>query len=308
MKNYLVSVIMPCYNEKKEHFIEAIESILKQTYKNLELMIILDNPENDLLKEIALEFTDFDDRVKFYINDKNLGLVGTLNRGVSLASGDIIVRLDSDDIAKSNRIEEQIKYIDKYDIVSSNFAFISNFGVVIRHRKFPSDCNEIEIYLKTRADCMYHTTWMLKKSIYYKLGLYRNIGPFEDYDFLLRALSRKLKLYNHKMELNYVRINPIGISYNNKVLQHLGSEYLRENYYRINSIEENDIKNYINSELGKKRANEYIKFYKITTKVYSSKNLFIYYFRLILYGPYLAVTNYYGRKKVWVRIKSYLNK
>lgn len=298
MNKYLVSFIMPCYNEKKEYFRAAVESVLNQTYRNIELIIILDKPDNEILKKEAERFLTLDRRVRFYINEKNLGLVGTLNYGIKLVKGQIIARFDSDDIAHPDRIEKQIKYIDKYDIVSTNFAFISSNGEIIRHRVFPSSENEVKDYLLNNADCMYHTTWLIKKKVYEALSCYRNIGPFEDYDLLLRALQEGFKLINISEELNYVRVNPIGISYSNKVLQHLGSEYIRNNFFRINTITKSDISDYINSDIGKLHSEEYTKFYKLTSKIYSSKNIVEYYFRLIMYGPYMAIFNYYGRRKI----------
>lgn len=302
MGNRLVSVIMPCYNEKKEYFIEAVQSILNQSYKNIELIIILDKPDNDILMNEAENFVRKDKRVRFYINEKNLGLVGTLNYGIGLVKGDIIARFDSDDVAHLKRIEKQIKHIDEYDIVSTNFALISSKGKIIRHRVFPSTLEEVRNHLLKNADCMYHTTWMIKKEVYKTLNCYRNIGPFEDYDLLLRALKAGFKLINIKEELNYVRVNPIGISYTNKVLQHLGSEYLRENYHNIDKIDAEAINNYLKSPVGKKHTEEYIDFYRLTSKIYSSKNRLEYFFRLLIYGSYLAVFNYYGRRKINLKI------
>lgn len=299
----LISVIMPCFNEKKEFFEEAVDSILNQTYKNLELIIVLDNPHNEILKHVALEYSNQDNRVRFYVNDKNLGLVNNLNHAITLAKGDIIGRLDADDIASKNRFEEQIKYIEEYDIVSSNFAFISEEGSIIRHRVFPSEFIDVENYLLKNADCMYHTTWLIKKEVYYKLNFYRNIGPFEDYDLLLRALKQGFKLFNTKDELNFVRINPDGISITNKVLQHLGSEYIREHADEIDSITKDNIKSYLSSEIGKKHIDEYKRFCKITSKFYSSKSTVEFYLKLVLYGWYLALFNYYGRKKIINRFK-----
>lgn len=301
--NKLISVIMPCFNEKKEFFEKAVDSVLNQTYKNLELIIVLDNPHNEILKHVALEYSQQDSRIRFYVNNKNLGLVNNLNYAITLAKGDIIGRLDADDVASKNRFEEQIKYIEEYDIISSNFAFINEAGNLIRHRVFPSEFIDVKRYLLYNADCMYHTTWLIKKEVYYKLNFYRDIGPFEDYDLLLRALKHGFKLYNNKEELNYVRINPIGISITNKVLQHLGSEYIRENANVIDSINKDDIESYLSSEIGKKHTDEYKRFCKITAKFYSSKNTVEFYLKLVLCGWYIALFNYYGRKKIINRFK-----
>lgn len=251
----------------------------------------------------ARKYATLDKRIKFYVNNSNLGLVGTLNYGIKLANGSIIARFDSDDIAHEQRIEEQLKYINEYDVISTNFAFISSQGNIIRHRVFPSSEKDVKKYLLKNADCMYHTTWLIKKVVYEKLGFYRNIGPFEDYDFLLRALKQGFRLINLERELNYVRINPIGISYTNKVLQHLGSEYLRNNFNKINDIKKIDIENYLNSATGKEHSKEYMKFCKITSNIYSSKNIVEFYIKLLLLGPYLVFFNYYGRRKIVLKLE-----
>ncbi|MGL4742033.1 MAG: glycosyltransferase, partial [Sarcina sp.] len=89
-----VSVIMGVYNEKISWVKETINSILEQTYKNIELIVILDNPEN---QELKIFLDSYKDKIKFEVNDKNLGLVKTLNRAIDLANGEYIARIDADD-------------------------------------------------------------------------------------------------------------------------------------------------------------------------------------------------------------------
>lgn len=296
MKERLVSVIMPCYREPIHFFQQAVDSILKQTYRNIELILILDNPDNQELKEKGMQYANEDARVRFFVNRQNLKLTATLNKGLKLAKGDIIARLDADDIALPSRIEKQMKFIDKYDLISTNFAFINSKGNIVRHRLFPSEDASIKKYLTNIADCMYHTTWLGKKSTFISLNGYREIGPFEDYDFLLRAVKKNLKFYNLNEELVYVHLNLEGISYNNRLTQHLGSEYIRTHANQINDIRKEDIEAYLMSPIGKKHSEEYIKFCSIKDKIYSAENSCEYIKRVFFYGPYLSIFNYYGRK------------
>lgn len=308
MEKPLVTVIMPCFNEPKEYLRHAADSILRQTYTNIEFLIILDNPTNNELMIEGGVIARSDSRVSFVVNPENLKLSKSLNRGLSLAKGEIIARLDADDIALPSRIETQMKYVNEYDLISTNFAFINEEGNTIRHRSFPSESDEVKDFLTQNADCMYHTTWLGKKSLFVELGGYREIGPFEDYDFLLRAVLKGKKLYNCKEELNLYRVNPHGISYQNKILQHLGSEYIREHYATIDSITKSEIEAYILSPLGLKHAEQYKKFCDVTSKFYSSSSISRYYAQLLLYGPYLALCNYYGRKKLLLRMKRFFQK
>ena len=83
-KQPLVSVIMSVYNEKEKWLIEAIESILKQSYKNLEFIIILDNPDNKKLDNIIKFYCKKDARIRYFKNEKNMGLVKSLNKALTL--------------------------------------------------------------------------------------------------------------------------------------------------------------------------------------------------------------------------------
>ena len=108
MKNEaLVSVIIPCYNA--EIYIEAaLMSILQQSYHHLEVIVINDG-STDKSAEILLQFAQQDLRVRYIENEKNLGLIATLNKGIQLAQGKYIARMDADDIALPDRIEKQVE-------------------------------------------------------------------------------------------------------------------------------------------------------------------------------------------------------
>lgn len=109
----LISVILPVYNGEN-YLDKAIESILKQTYTNFELIIIndgsFDNTEN-----IILSYND--KRIRYIKNEKNLKLIKTLNKGISLAKGLYISRMDADDIAIENLFQKQIETFTKDDTV-----------------------------------------------------------------------------------------------------------------------------------------------------------------------------------------------
>ena len=87
MKEIDVSVILSAYNEEERWFREAVESIINQSYENFELILILDNPNNTLLEGIINEYVNKDNRIIYIKNEKNLGLVKSLNKGLEYASG-----------------------------------------------------------------------------------------------------------------------------------------------------------------------------------------------------------------------------
>lgn len=108
-----ISVIMPVYNGEK-YLREAIDSVLAQTYTNFELLIINDG-STDKSKEIILSYHD--PRIRYIENEKNLKLIATLNRGVALSQGDLIARMDADDVCLPNRFEKQVAFLNKHSDV-----------------------------------------------------------------------------------------------------------------------------------------------------------------------------------------------
>ena len=123
MKNYLVSVMLPVFNDEK-NILRSIESILNQTYKNLELLV-LDDGSTDNTYEILKSVKD--NRVFLFKNKKNIGLTKSLNILISKSNGNWIARQDSDDESVLNRIDKQVKFIEKYKLdACTSRAYIKN--------------------------------------------------------------------------------------------------------------------------------------------------------------------------------------
>ncbi len=102
---------MSTYNETVEELKKAIDSILTQTFKNFEFIIILDNPQNYEHKKVINEYLSKDKRIIFLINESNIGLAASLNEGIENAKGDYIARMDADDISMPNRLEKEYNYL-----------------------------------------------------------------------------------------------------------------------------------------------------------------------------------------------------
>lgn len=107
----LVSVIMPAYNAGK-YIGEAIESIIEQTYRQIELIIVEDCSTDDTLKQIE-KYKD--ERITVVPNCENRGVSCSTNRGMALAKGKYIALLDDDDVAALNRIEKQVAYLEQHE-------------------------------------------------------------------------------------------------------------------------------------------------------------------------------------------------
>ena len=111
MGEQLVSVIMTNYNTREEYLRCAIESILNQTYRNFEF-IIIDDGSNDGSPNIIKEYQTGDGRIKLFFNGENKGITKSLNTALSKASGEFIARMDADDESLPRRIEKQVLFMN----------------------------------------------------------------------------------------------------------------------------------------------------------------------------------------------------
>ena len=119
-----VSVVTASYNYQ-DYIKEAIQSVLNQTYKDWEL-IIVDDCSTDNSVQVINSYKD--DRIKLFVNEKNLGLQKTVKRGIENASGEWIVFLESDDILKPDNIEKKVRIAQKYKDVNLIFNDCEFFG------------------------------------------------------------------------------------------------------------------------------------------------------------------------------------
>ena len=176
-KQKLISVIMSVYNEPVDYIRQSIDSILNQTVKNLTLIIIIDDPSNfdaiDYIKRISAK----DNRVEYYINDVNRGLVFSLNRALSYVKTKYVARMDADDISLPNRLEEEFNFLKtgKYDLVGCNLNDIDEFGKKASKITVYPESNDKQVkYLKFR-NSMAHPSWLGKTEVFKKLNGYRDI-------------------------------------------------------------------------------------------------------------------------------------
>jgi len=186
-KEPLVSVIMPAYNAEK--FIgEAIDSILNQTFKDFEF-IILDDCSTDKTWEIIQEYAKKDERIIPVKNEKNLKISATLNRGIEMAKGKYIARMDADDWSYPQRFEKQVHYLEENTdvvIVGSVIEVADSNMVVLNLRKYPLDDKSIRSTI-LKYSTFAHPSVTYRRGEAVKCGMY-NIKLFdsEDYDFYFR--------------------------------------------------------------------------------------------------------------------------
>jgi len=182
-----ITVLMPVYNGEK-YVAQAIESILSQSFKKFEFLII-DDGSTDSSREIVLSFQD--KRIRFLTNSSRLKLSGALNRGISEAKTEFIARMDSDDIAVPSRLEKQWRFMQENSTVGICGGWVKRFGAGVETLdKNPTESEFIKAY--TLFECPFsHPTVMMRKNLFSRHGLSYNgdYYPTEDYELWSRAVD-----------------------------------------------------------------------------------------------------------------------
>ena len=256
----MISIIMSTYKEEETLLRESIESILNQTFKDFEFIIILDYTDNNLHKKNIEEYSKIDNRIRFFVNENNLGLTGSLNRGLSLAKGEYIGRMDADDISLPYRLERQLEYIKKnqYDLIGGITQMIDEEGnSIFSIQKVPTDFNKIKKALRY-GQCIAHPTWLGRKEVFDCLNGYRNIPLCEDFDFTLRAVLNGFKISNLNETVLKYRMTKNSISRNNLYDQYLYMKYITNEYSNGNIASVENAKEYVKNHLNKKNAEKYL--------------------------------------------------
>jgi glycosyltransferase involved in cell wall biosynthesis len=159
--NNLVTVLLPVYNAEK-YLKESLNSILNQTYQNIEILLIND-ASTDRTEELIKNYTD--SRIRVIHNETNIGLAATLNKGISLANGKYIARMDADDISYRERLERQVKYLEENPSVGVLGTSIKYFGQSKFLNKFPECHESCKTHLLFNV-CCGHPTVIYRKSIF----------------------------------------------------------------------------------------------------------------------------------------------
>lgn len=197
------SALLPLYyKESSPNLYQAISSILKQSYKPYELIIIIDKIVNSSHLNIIRKFKNNSIKIFIYRGSKGLGDV--LAYGVLKSKTEIIARFDSDDISDQYRIEKQIKFMNR-----SNVDAVGSSIIEFRHNKY--DLNKrrfININNKNEflRNPLNHMTVVFKKNAILKSGNYKDLTNFEDWYLWLRVIKNGFKISNVIEPLVYARL------------------------------------------------------------------------------------------------------
>lgn len=206
-----VSVILPAYNA--ERFIgEAIDSILAQTYRDFELIIINDG-STDLTPDIIRQYAKKDKRIRFFNNRKNRGLIYVLNMGLRKVRGEYIARMDADDISLPTRFEKQVAYMDANPDVGVLGTVIEAFGI---YTGYGIQKPVVELSDFITDNYVAHPTVMIRGSVMRKYGFQYNpeYKHVEDYELWMRMVQ-VTKIHNISEVLLRYRVTGDNVSITN---------------------------------------------------------------------------------------------
>ena len=205
MKQY--SVLMSLYRKENPEYLRfALESIINQTLKPDEIVLVEDGPLTAELYAVVEEYKEY---LTIVVNEQNLGLGLALNRGLLACRNELVARMDTDDISKLNRCEMQIKYFEEYPdttILGGQIEeFITSPQKVVGKRIVPETDTELKEYMKKRCP-FNHMTVMFRKTDVLKAGNYQDWFWNEDYYLWIRLAIDGCKFANLDETLVYTRV------------------------------------------------------------------------------------------------------
>lgn len=205
-----VSVVMASRNPNPVMLKEAIGSVLSQTYKDFELIIVDDGSDSPV--ELVVRSITEDSRIKVS-GIKHSGLGAALNHGISKAEGEYIARLDDDDMMLPSRLEKQVAFLEEHTDVScaGTWFYDKVDNKYYPHRKYPVEHEDIVKGLLARQFLLAHTSVMFRKSDWQKIGGYRVAGGGQDLDLFLQ-LGTIGKLANIGEYLTCYRMSATGLA------------------------------------------------------------------------------------------------
>lgn len=211
-----VSVLMSVYNGEL-YLREAVESILEQTFRDFEF-IIVDDGSADNTSQILKAYAVQDSRIVLIRNEENIGLDQSLNKGLKLVQGEYVARQDADDVSLSSRLRLQTCFLDSHPeigVLGTSVEGIDERGTSLGQDRIPIDHESLHACLLVN-NCLHHSSVMIRRSLIQELGGYdERMRYVEDYDLWWRV-SQLARLANLPDVLLYRRYGVKGITYSNR--------------------------------------------------------------------------------------------
>lgn len=210
----LVSVIMATFNETPDIIKKSIESVLNQTYENLELLIF-DDSTNDSTKSV-IDKAAVDQRVTVNRFSKRKGFVQSLNTGLEQSHGKYIARMDGDDIALSDRLEKEVEYLETHpqiSVVGGQIDIIDEKENTTSHRAYPTGGLKLWLFSCLRNPLAHPTIMMRRELIDNGYRYNEKLEMSEDLDLWLRLMNDGYRIANLEDTVLKYRVQE---SFNNK--------------------------------------------------------------------------------------------
>lgn len=216
-----ITVLLPVYNGAR-YLKEAIDSILSQTFSDFTLLII-DDASTDTSAEVIQQFRD--ERIHYVSNNKNLGLIATLNKGIELCNTELLARMDQDDLAVPERLQIQLDYLlanPSASLVASPIIGMTPEGRERDHWQldFTTRTPEAIRTEMARNNCISHPTILIRSAVLKKYKYqHQQIGS-EDWDLWLRLLRDGHRIFKTQEVLLRYRIHPLSVTSLHRNKQH----------------------------------------------------------------------------------------
>jgi glycosyltransferase involved in cell wall biosynthesis len=227
----LVSVVIPCYNDAAT-LARAIESVVKQTYVNIEIIVVNDcSPQTDLIEKCLSHYP----QVCYLRNAVNIGLAATRNIGLNIANGDIVAFLDADDEYMPDKIKLQVEALDENTVVTCGFINIYPNGYRDENSGASRIFNSSSMLIYRNA--LIGACLLGSKNLLLQHGGYdATLRSCEDYDLWLRLLSSGVTVKHIGQPLYLYYFNPLGLSKNAIEISKWELEAIKRHAARMGSI------------------------------------------------------------------------
>lgn len=211
----LVSIILPCYNAEK-YLDYALNSIINQDYKHLEIICINDGSTDSTLT-ILNHFQQTDNRIFLINNEQNIGLIATLNKALGFVKGEYFARMDADDFSSPSRISEEVNFLlqsPSIDIVSTAYSYFNKDHHFSKPVPSIATLPHALKFLSLFCTPLTHASILAKTNLIHNGSFkYNNAFPHaEDFELFSRLTWQNIKIANINKTLYHIRIHPNSVS------------------------------------------------------------------------------------------------
>lgn len=225
-----ISVIMSVFNETEDEIEKAICSVLDQTESDFEFIIVNDNPERKEYINLLSDYADKDDRIIIIHNQENIGLAASMNKALSKAKGELIARMDADDITMPSRFQKEAELLkdESHDVVFTNYTRIGTDDGLLDDGKKACIINSEQSLIEQIVfnGIVHHPTIMMKREAILSVKGYRLFPCSQDQDLWIRMLENGVQFAFLDEILHLYRIREGSISKKRGFQQYLTIQYI----------------------------------------------------------------------------------